>query len=74
MLRDIPLVTLIKEDTVYQDVPVLTGKCTTCDTTYHGDHERFRDKHQMWSKLFEFCTVFKDWPVTWVDRKFSHSV
>jgi KDZ transposase family protein len=32
MLRDIPLVTLIKDNTVYQNVPVLTGKCTTCDT------------------------------------------
>ena len=32
MLRDIPLVTLIKDNTVHQNVPVLTGKCTTCDT------------------------------------------
>lgn len=47
MLQDILLVILIKENTIYQDVPVLTGKCTTCDTTSHGDHECFRDKHQM---------------------------
>ena len=75
MLRDIPLVTLIKEDTVYQDVPVLTGKCTTCDTTYHGDHERFRDKHQMWSKCYLNSARFlKIGQSLWVDRKFSHSV
>jgi len=75
MLRDIPLVTLIKEDTVYQDVPVLTGKCTTCDTTYHGDHERFRDKHRMWSKSYLNSARFlKIGQSLWVDRKFSHSV
>jgi hypothetical protein len=75
MLRDIPLVTLIKEDIVYQDVPVLTGKCTTCDTTYHADHERFRDKHQMWSKCYLNSARFlKIGQSLWVDRKFSHSV
>jgi hypothetical protein len=75
MLRDIPLVTLIKEDTVYQDVPVLTGKCTTCDTTYHGDHERFRDEHRMWSKSYLNSARFlKIGQSLWADRKFSHSV
>ena len=52
MLRDIPLVTLIKENTVYQDVPVLSGKCTTCDTTYYSDHERFKDSHGIWNKCY----------------------
>ena len=75
MLRDIPLVTLIKEDTVYQDVPVLTGKCTTCDTTYHADRERFRDRHQMWSKSYLNSARFlKIGQSLWVDRKFSKSV
>ena len=75
MLRDIPLVTLIKEDNVYQDVPVLTGKCTTCETIYHGDRERFRDKHQLWSKCYLNSAWFlKIGQSLWVDRKFSHSV
>jgi hypothetical protein len=74
-LRDIPLVTLIKEDTVYQDVPVLTGKCTTCDTTYHGDHERFKDEHRLWNKCYLNSARFlKIGQSLWVDRKFSHSV
>ena len=37
------MVTLIKGQTVYQDVPVLTGKCTNCKTLYAADHERFED-------------------------------
>jgi hypothetical protein len=52
MLRDISLVTLIKENTVYQDVPVLIGKCTTCDTTYYSDHEHFKDDHGVWNKCY----------------------
>ncbi|KAF8812590.1 hypothetical protein BYT27DRAFT_7086866, partial [Phlegmacium glaucopus] len=39
-VRDIPSVTLIKGITIYQNVPVLTGVCTTCNTTYSADHER----------------------------------
>src|SRR5882757_381514 len=75
MLQDIPLVTLIKDNTVYQDVPVLTGKCTTCDTTYHGDHEHFRDRHNIWNKCYLSSAQFlKVGQSLWVDRKFSHSV
>jgi hypothetical protein len=75
MLRDIPLVTLIKDNTVYQDVPVLTGKCTTCDTTYHGDHENFRDEHNIWNKCYLSSARFlKVGQSLWVDRKFSYSV
>ena len=75
MLRDIPLVTLIKDNTVFQDVPVLTGRCTTCDTTYHGDHEKFRDKHNIWNKCYLSSARFlKVGQSLWVDQKFSHSV
>ena len=69
MLRDIPLVTLIKDNTVYQDVPVLTGKC---NTTYYGDHEHFQDRHNIWNKCYlssaQFLKVVQS---LWVDRKFS---
>jgi hypothetical protein len=37
--RDIPLVTLIKGLKISEGVPVLTGKYTKCETTYHADHE-----------------------------------
>jgi hypothetical protein len=75
MLRDIPLVTLIKENTVYQDMPVLTGKCTTCDTTYHGDREHFKDKHGIWHKCYLNSAWFlKIGQSLWVDHKFSHLV
>ncbi|KAF8955746.1 hypothetical protein BDZ97DRAFT_1673198 [Flammula alnicola] len=72
---DIPLVTLIKDNTVYQDVPVLTGKCNTCDTTYHADHERFKDGHGLWNKCYlNSARYLKVGQSTWVDRKFSHTV
>ena len=37
--RDISLVTLIKGFQISEDVPVLTGRCTKCETIYHADHE-----------------------------------
>jgi hypothetical protein len=43
--RDIPLVTLIKDNIPYADVPVLTGKCIQCGSTYYANHERFKDKN-----------------------------
>ena len=33
--RDVPLVTLIKDNVRYEDVPVLAGKCTQCNATYY---------------------------------------
>jgi hypothetical protein len=38
-IRDIPLVTLIKDFAFYEDVQVLSGHCDTCKTTYYADHE-----------------------------------
>ena len=39
--RDVPLVTLIKDNIPYADVPVLSGKCIQCGTIYYADHEHF---------------------------------
>ncbi|KAF8814187.1 hypothetical protein BYT27DRAFT_7082759 [Phlegmacium glaucopus] len=39
--RDIPRVTLIKQNKICHDVQVLTGKCPGCSTTYSADHEHF---------------------------------
>ena len=38
--RDIPMVTLIKNFRTYQNVPLLSGYCPDCQTTYYADHER----------------------------------
>ncbi|KAF8954384.1 hypothetical protein BDZ97DRAFT_1908272 [Flammula alnicola] len=73
--RDVPLVTLIKGNTVYEDVPVLTGKCTHCSTTYHADHEHFKDQNGLWNKCYLNSARFlKVGQSMWVDRNFSHSV
>ena len=37
--RDIPSVTLIKGFTIYENCPLLTGKCQDCKTLYLADHE-----------------------------------
>ena len=40
--QDIPKVNIIKGRKNYQHVPVLTGRCPSCQTTYSADHEQFR--------------------------------
>jgi hypothetical protein len=59
-LRDVPLVTLIKDNIPYADVPVLTGKCIQCGSTYYNDHERFKDKNGLWNT----CYLGKNYPET----------
>ncbi|KAF8811777.1 hypothetical protein BYT27DRAFT_7010596, partial [Phlegmacium glaucopus] len=51
-VRDIPSVTLIKGITIYQNVPVLTGVCTTCNTTYSADHERIPGNNDLATKVY----------------------
>ena len=73
--RDVPLVTLIKDNIPYEDVPVLSGKCQQCSTTYYADHEHFKDNHGLWNKCYLNSARFlKIGKTTWVDRNFSHSV
>jgi hypothetical protein len=68
-------VTLIKDNIPYTDVPVLTGKCIQCSTTYHADHERFKDNHGLWKICYLNSARFlKVGQSMWVDRNFSHSV
>jgi CxC5 like cysteine cluster associated with KDZ transposases len=40
--QDIPCTKLIIGTITHNDVPVLTGKCPTCDTHYTADHEHFQ--------------------------------
>jgi hypothetical protein len=73
--RDVPLVTLIKDDIPYADVPVSSGKCIQCGTTYYADHECFKDNHGLWTTCYlNSARYLKVGQGTWVDRKFSHSI
>jgi hypothetical protein len=73
--RDIPLVTVIKDNIIYQDVPVLTGKCPRCGTFYSADHERFQDQNGVLNTCYLNSARFlKIGRAMWVDRRFSHSV
>src|SRR6202042_1030923 len=37
--RDVSRVTLIKGTKIYEEVPVLSGRCPLCKTIYYADHE-----------------------------------
>ena len=76
--RDIPMVTLIKEHTAHQGVPVLVGKCPKCETLYAADHERFQDTSTIQNNLkrvyLNSAKYLKVGKSLWVDRLFSTSV
>jgi hypothetical protein len=67
--RDVPLVTLMKDNVPYEGVSV--GKCAT----YYADHECFTDNHGSWHQCYlnsaQFLKIGKS---MWVDRNFTHSV
>lgn len=75
--RDIPEVTLIKGHKIYKKVPVLTGKCPECSTSYHADHERFFEESNVasrWKRVYiNSAKYFKIGSNLWVDRLFSKS-
>ena len=76
-VRDIPHVTLIWNATVYEDVPVLTGQCPTCETKYSADHEcAIEDKAEKWfNQLYlNLAKYLKVGQALWVDQVFSHGV
>ena len=73
--RDIPKVDLIKGRMNFHNVPVLTGRCPSCDTSYFADHERFLDDNNNWNRLYlNSARYLKVGQNTWVDREFSNSV
>ena len=73
--RDIPKVDLIKGRKNFQNVPVLTGGCPSCDTTYFADHERFSDDNNNWNRVYlNSARYLKVGQNTWVDQEFSNSV
>ena len=72
---DIPKVNLIKCRKNYQHVPVLTGRCPSCQTTYSADHEQFRVDETFSNRLYiNSARYLKVGQSTWVDQEFSNSV
>jgi len=75
--RDISKAVLIKGTVIFDDVSVLTGHCSKCQTSYHADHERFRsqDAERKWMKLYlNSAKYLKIGQTIWVDRTFSNSI
>ena len=74
--RDIPMVALIKGQTVHQNVPVLTGKCSSCKTLYAADQEQFQDTSTVQNNLkrvyLNSAKYLKIGKSLWVDRLFQH--
>ena len=75
-IRDIPLVTLIKGTTIHHNVPVLTGKCPSCMTSYFADHEHFSTEAENdWQRTYlNSAKYLKVGQTVWVDRIFSNAV
>ena len=75
---DIPLATLVKGHSIHKNVPVLTGKCSHCDTFYSADHEQFQDlssRSQPWKCVYlNSAKYLKIGQAFWVDHVFSASV
>ena len=73
--RDIPKVTLIKGNKIYENVAVLSGKCPKCETIYYADHEsvgRSTDNPQR--VYLNSAKYLKVGQSVWVDRVFSSAV
>jgi hypothetical protein len=67
-------VTLIKNFTVFNNVPVLTGVCPTCETIYHADYER-RPLHETHQRVYlNSAGYIKIGQSLWVDRLFTNAV
>jgi hypothetical protein len=73
--RDTPQATLIKGTKIYDNVPVIAGQCTKCQTVYHADHERAKGADDTWMKLYlNSAKYLKVGQNIWVDRAFSGTV
>jgi CxC5 like cysteine cluster associated with KDZ transposases len=75
--RDVPHTKLIIGTTIHDNVPVLTGRCSLCDTRYSADRERFLDPSDniTWKRLYtNNARYLKIGQNLWVDRSFSKAV
>ncbi len=76
-IRDIPFVTLINGFNVYEDCPVLAGKCPQCNTMYYADHKCAppMEGQEKFSRVYlNTARYLKVGQNTWVDWPFSHAV
>ncbi|KAM6490231.1 hypothetical protein JOM56_014208 [Amanita muscaria] len=75
--RDVPLVRLIKNYTVYDNSPLYSGRCNECNTIYYADHERSQVPHDNGKHERVYLSTAKYIKVgqtLWVDRAFSTAV
>lgn len=74
--RDIPLVKLIKNFCVYEQVPVLCGHCPECNRFYYADHERVKISNTNKSNriYLNSAKYIKIGRILWVDRVFTTMV
>ena len=73
--RDIPKVTLIKENKIFKNVAVLSGKCPKCETVYYADHESLdRSTDNPQRVYLNSAKYLKVGQSVWVDRVFSSAV
>ena len=69
--------TLIKSNKIYDDVHLLSGKCSTCDTKYYADHGSSNDPAVRGERKRFYLNSAKYLKVgqsLWVDRSFSGAV
>ena len=72
-------VTLIKGTMIYEDVPLLTGQCSACSTSYSADHEQvLQDSNTTdngYTSVYLNSTLFlKVRQSLWVDHIFLTAV
>lgn len=72
--RDVPTVTLIKNNTVFDNAYVVSGTCPKCDTKYYADHHRISAMDPVQRIFLNSAKYVKLGQSLWADRKFSHSV
>jgi hypothetical protein len=76
LTKDIPKVTLIKGTEVFENVRLLSGSCSNCETIYYADHECIAATTDTEAMQFSLNTAkyLKVGQKLWVDRKFSTAV
>jgi hypothetical protein len=74
--RDVPLVRLVKDFVVHEQVPVYAGSCNKCETTFYADHERSRygDEGHCERVYINSARWIKIGQNLWVDRLFTSAV
>ncbi|KAM6490829.1 hypothetical protein JOM56_013698 [Amanita muscaria] len=73
--RDVPLVRFIKDFTVYDEVPVYSGRCKQCDAIYYADHERAPSGSGEHERVYvNSAKYIKIGQQLWVDRSFTSAV